>query len=123
VVIVVGTFLPWLKSGSAQRNSYQAGGAMRRLLDVHGLSGAGLTAWPFVGLACASVVVVFAAGLPRAGAALGLLVGAAAGAVSIGVLTADRAGFLQPANTGPVVTLIGAAFVAASSTVCLLARR
>jgi hypothetical protein len=28
VAIVIGTFLPWLRSGTQDRNSYQAGGAV-----------------------------------------------------------------------------------------------
>lgn len=120
VVIVIGTFLPWLKSGSVTRNSYQAGGAMRRLLDVPGWLGAALTAWPFVGLACAGVVVLFAAGLVRPSAVLGLLLGAFAAAVSAGALAVRGSGLVAPEAPGPVVTVVGATALITASTVLLL---
>ncbi|MDT4945558.1 MAG: hypothetical protein QOH14_2291 [Pseudonocardiales bacterium] len=119
-VIVAGTFLPWLDSGRATRNSYQASGAARRLLDVSGWLGGALQAWPFVGLVCAAVVVLYALGLPRGAAGLGLLTGALAAAVAIGALTVHGNGLVAPATRGPAVTIAGATAVIIASTLLLL---
>jgi hypothetical protein len=119
-VIVAGTFLPWLDSGARTRNSYQAGGVARRLLDLSGWRAAGLAVWPFVGLACAIVIALYALELRRMSAGLGLLVGAAAAAVSAGVLSINGTDLIGPANSGPIVTIIGATAVITASSLLLL---
>ena len=53
-VMVVGTFLPWLGSGTARRNSYAAGGAVRRLLTLSTPLHDMLAGWPLLGLAAAA---------------------------------------------------------------------
>jgi len=108
VCVVVGTFLPWLYSGSRSRNSYATGGALRRVFDVGGVADALLAAWPFVALACAAAIAALIVGLPRVAAIVGLVAVAAAIAGSIAMLTADGNGLVRPANTGPIVTLVGA---------------
>lgn len=122
-VIVAGTFLPWLDSGRATRNSYQASGAARRLLDVSGWLGGALRAWPFVGLVCAAVVVLYALGLPRSAAGLGLLTGAVAAAVAVGALSVRGNALVAPATRGPAVTIMGATAVIIAATLLLLERR
>lgn len=114
--IVVGTFLPWLYSGSRTRNSYAADGAVRRLIGVHGIGDAALAAWPFVSLACGAAVAAFVLGLPRIAAAIALLaaVGTATGAIAM--LTASGSGVVRPANVGPIVTLAGALAVLAAAS-------
>jgi hypothetical protein len=121
--IVAGTFLPWLDSGSTTRNSYQAGGVARRLLDVSGWLGAGLQAWPYVGLLCAAVVALFALGLPRSAAALGLLTAGCAAAVAAGALSVQGNGLVGPAIRGPIVTIAGATAVIMASSLLLLQRQ
>jgi hypothetical protein len=123
LALLVGTFLPWLRSGETQRNSYQAGGALHRLLRVHGLSGAGLDVWPYIGLWCAAVVAVHALGYPRWAAAGGFIAGAVALAVSIGALMAKDNGYIGHATPGPVVTIFGACIVLAAATLLLLPGR
>jgi hypothetical protein len=117
VCVVVGTFLPWLYSGSRSRNSYATDGAIRRVLGVGGLGGAALSAWPFVGLACGAAIAALLVGLRRTAAVIGVLaaVGAAAGAIAM--LAADGNGFIRPANVGPIVTLVGALAVPAAVTI------
>ena len=67
VVLLIGTFLPWLRSGRNGRNSYQAGGAVRRLIGTSGLVDSLLALWPLVGLACAAVVALLPARAARPG--------------------------------------------------------
>jgi hypothetical protein len=112
VVIVVGTFLPWLQSGRTTRNSYQTGGAVRRLLGTSGLIDYLLGLWPTIGLACAAAVALFLFGLRTAGAVVAGLAALAAGAASVGALAATATSYAQVALLGPVVTLIGATLVA-----------
>ena len=119
VCVVVGTFLPWLYSGSRARNSYATGGALRRVFHVGGLADAALAAWPFVGLACAIAIATYVIGLRRVAAVVGLIAAAAAIAGSIAMLTADGNGVVRPANAGPIVTLVGALAALAAVTIQL----
>ena len=118
--VVVGTFLPWLYSGSRARNSYAAGGALRRVFDVGGLADAALAAWPFVGLACATAIATYLIGLRRVAAVVGLVAAAAATAGAIAMLTAGANGIVRPADAGPIVTLVGALAVPVAVTMQLL---
>jgi len=117
---VVGTFLPWLHSGRRIRNSYATDGAMRRLLDIHGLGGAALTVWPFVGLACAGAVAAYLVGWVRWAAAICVVaaLGAAAGAITM--LSAASNTVIQPANAGPIVTLAGSLATLAGASMAVL---
>lgn len=112
VVIVVGTFLPWLRSGSDDRNSYQAGGAVRRLIGTTGLIDDLLSLWPLVGLACAAAVALFLIGLRTIATAFAGLSALAAGAAGIGALATTATSYAEVAVIGPAVTLVGATLVA-----------
>lgn len=118
-MLVVGTFLPWLRSGQTRRNSYQTGGALRRLLGLHGSLDTAVSAWPFVGLVCAAVVAIFAVGLYRCAALLGLLTALATGAVAATALWVDGNAFVRPVTLGPTVTLVSATIVLAAATLIL----
>ena len=107
-LVVVGTFLPWLRSGRATRNSYATDGAVRRLLDVNGTVDAALRAWPFVSLLCALAVAFVLLGLHRAGLVLAVLAALAAGPVAAWALLSPAHGLIRPATAGPAVTMIGA---------------
>lgn len=120
VVLVAGTFLPWLRSGDARRNSYQTGGTLRRLLDLHGVLDVAVSAWPFAGLTCAAVVALFAVGLRRCAAALGLVTALAMGSVAIAALRVDSNAFVRPVRFGPAVTLAGAIMVLGAATLMLI---
>jgi len=119
VAVVIGTFLPWLYSGSRTRNSYAADGAVRRVLGVSDIGDAALTVWPFVGLACGAAIAALLLGLQRTSAVVGLAaaVGAAVGAIAM--LAAGGNGVVRPANIGPIVTLVGAAAVPVAVTIHL----
>lgn len=123
VTLVVGTFLPWLTSGSTDRNIYRAGGALRRLLGVHGIEAIGLDVLPFVGLWCAAVAIAYAYGYRRTACVGGLLVAAAGLSAAIGALVSGADGLVKGAAAGPVVTILGAVCVAAAASVLLLPGR
>jgi uncharacterized membrane protein len=112
VVLVLGTFLPWLQSGRTTRNSYETGGAIRRLIGTTGLVDYLFVLWPLVGIACAAAVALFLFGLRTLGALVAGLAALAAGAAGIGALAATANSYAQVVIIGPVVTLIGATLVA-----------
>ena len=62
-VLVLGTFLPWLRSGRATRNSYEATGAVRRLVHPPGVLDDLFRIWPLLGAVCALAVAVYVLGL------------------------------------------------------------
>jgi hypothetical protein len=107
-VLVIGTFLPWLRSGRATRNSYATDGAVRRLLDVNGAAEAALRAWPFVSLLCAGAVALVLLGRTVLGGALAAVAALAAGSVAVWALATPDRGLLRAALAGPAVTLAGA---------------
>jgi hypothetical protein len=116
VVLVTGTFLPWLRSGTVLRDSFQAVGAVRELLDV-GVAGVLLAGWPAVVPACAVCVALYALRLRRtSGVVCGILalaVGTAAGLAS--VQPGDAGSLVGVATTGPIVTLAGATLALAGA--------
>lgn len=111
VMLVVGTFLPWLRSGTVLRDSYQSVGALRRLADPGtGPVGALLDAWLVVVPACALCVALYAVGLRRMSAGASCVVAAAVGTAA-GLLAVQPSNANAPVgvvSTGPVVTLVGA---------------
>jgi hypothetical protein len=111
IVLVAGTFLPWLRSGRDSRNSYQAGGAARRLLATDGVVDRLLALWPLVGLACAAAVACYLFGLRPIATALAGLSAAAAGVVSVGALATTATSFARVVLVGPLITLTGATLV------------
>jgi hypothetical protein len=108
VVLSLGTFLPWLRSGVVLRDSYQSVGAVRDL--VGGFPGTLLTAWLMVIPACAVCVVLYLLRLRRTSAGFGVLVSVVVGtaAAMVTVQGGDPRSLISPAPTGPAVTLTGA---------------
>jgi hypothetical protein len=112
IAIVVGTFLPWLRSGTQDRNSYQAGGAVRRLLGTTGVIDHMLGLWPLIGVACAAAIALFLFGLRTFGSIVAGLSALAAGAASVGALATTATNVAEVTLIGPLVTLLGATLVA-----------
>lgn len=117
---VLGTFLPWLRSGEVQRNSYASFGVLRRLIGFHGAAEMLVLGWPLLGAASALIVVLAAVGLQRVAALLALLVAAWAAAVSGGALAREAAAGIRVERVGPIVTIAGAAAIAAAAIVILI---
>lgn len=128
VLLVAGTFLPWLASGAALRNSYQAMAVARRLTPLgDGAVGVVLAGWPALGGITAACLVLYVLGLRRiAAVAISLL------AVAIGTIATLMVVLLPPGDftvravvVGPVVTMTGVvlAVVGAVTTLASAANR
>jgi hypothetical protein len=122
LTMVVGTFLPWLRSGEVRRNSYASFGVLRRLIGFHGPAETLVRGWPLLGAACALVVVLAAVGLLRTAALLALVVAAWAAAVSGGAVGREPAAGVRVERLGPIVTITGAVATAAAAIVILVSR-
>jgi hypothetical protein len=125
-VLVTGTFLPWLRSGTVLRDSYQSVGALRGLVaGLNAAAGPLLTAWSVVIPCCAVCIAGYALGLRRSAAVLGVLlsaiVGTAAGLVA--VQGGDTDAVVGPVTTGPIVTLVGATIVLAGAITVVVCPR
>lgn len=117
MLIVAGTFLPWLRSGAVTRNSYEAAGAIRDVLDPGPLTDAALRIWPAVSLACALAVALFALGLRTLSLVLVVLLAVVAVAAAVGTLAGGASGTVAVAPAGPAVTLGGGAIALIAATI------
>jgi hypothetical protein len=120
VVTVAGTFLPWLGSGTAERNSYAAGGAVRRLLTLSRPLHDVLGAWPLLGVLAAVAVAAVLLGQPAAGLALGTIVAVVAGGCAAAVLPVHGTRYAHVLREGPVTTLSGAMLVGLTTLISLV---
>ena len=121
VLVVGGTFLPWLNSGAVSRNLYAVAGAAQRL----GLLGPGsISGWlPLLGPVCAVPVLLAALRWYRSAAVLGALVALACGGAATAalVMVGGRSALgVSLAVAGPVTTLVGALILAAGSAAVLV---
>lgn len=126
VIIVIGTFLPWLGSGTAERNSYAAGGAVRRLLTLSRPLHDALGTWPLLGLIAACAIAALVLGYAAVGIGLATFVAVVAGSCAAAVLPVHGNRYAHVLHAGPVTTLIGAMLVALTDLItlgCALARR
>jgi hypothetical protein len=113
---VVGTFLPWLRSGTVDRNSYAAGDA---LSQVEHLPSALLATWPYLSILCALAAALALVGARRWAFGLGAFCAIAAGVVSVVVLVRGSSGLVRAVSTGPGVTLIGVGVISVSVVISL----
>lgn len=125
--IIVGTFLPWLTSGSVQRHLYQVAGVADRLGFVGAAPAKALIALP---VACALPIGLMAMSLPRVGAFSALALSAialGAGGAALAMAGGRGAGALAVAPLGPATVAVGGIFVLVGALVTIgstrLARR
>ena len=114
-VAVVGTFLPWLRSGTRRRNSYEIFSLIDRLgISKSSIVGWGLRLWPVVPLLL--VVAVTFQWFPRKWVTPGSVVVAVvySGSVAASVELAPSTSLIA-VEYGPLVTLIGAVILAAGA--------
>lgn len=111
-LIVLGTFLPWLRAGRDYRDSYQAGGAVRRLTGTTGLVDHLLSLWPLVGLACAASVALYLLGGRAIATALAAVSALSAGAAGVDALATTANSYAEVVVIGPAVSLTGVTLVA-----------
>lgn len=110
VTVGAGTFLPWVRSGSVLRDSYQSIAIIRtiRVLDGSPLALI-LDAWTLLIPAITLCVVVYALGFRRSAATISTIVAIISGTVagSATVVGGGEEVRLGISSTGPVTTLIG----------------
>ena len=127
VVAVIGTFLPWLRSGAADRSSYELFALVDRLgFSPDGYVGWALRLWPLVPLLFA-IAAVLQWVPPRHRAiivgrrALPIVAALYAGSVALAIRLAPEAGLFRY-RFGTWATLLGAAVVLAGAVVPLRPR-
>ena len=110
VAVGIGTFLPWIRSGTVLRDSYQSISVIRtvKVLDGSPLSLI-LDAWTLLIPAITLCVVLYALGFRRSAATISAIVAIISGTVagSATVVGGGEEVRLGISNTGPVTTLIG----------------
>src|SRR4051794_8768325 len=109
LLALVGTFLPWLRSGTRRRNSYEIFSLVERLgISQSSLVGFGVRLWPVVPflLVLGVSLLWFAPRWPAPVVVAGTVL--YAGAVSITVNRASTHSLVTIEN-GPVVTICGLA--------------
>jgi hypothetical protein len=111
-VLLVGTFLTWVRSGATQRSSYDVFDLVERLgFSEGGLVGWGLRLWPLVPLLLVATVITSwspfsSSGWTAVRVVLTLVASLYAGGVALAVMNAPDVA-LFTVGPGPVVTLIG----------------
>ncbi len=126
VLVVVGMFLPWFRSGAVLRDSFQAIGVIKTLGFLEG--GALellLHAWFAVIPAVTLSVVSYALGMRRLAATICCSLAIITGTVSGGATVESSGGesSLGIAATGPVITLIGSALAVVGAIGIIASRR
>jgi hypothetical protein len=125
-VTVGGTFGPWLRSGSVERNSFQMVGTLERfpLIDNWAVRAA-VGAWPYLGPALMIPLVLAAFRLWRstgvAAALLGIVAVVPSATALFVVGTRSRFG-ISLLTTGPLTVIAGAMLMLTGSAVLLLSR-
>ncbi|RKT55985.1 hypothetical protein [Saccharothrix australiensis] len=124
ITAVVGAFLPWLRSGSVTRDSYEVL-ALRGFAGLDGLSGEVVRGvWVALTPLAVCCVVLWLVRLPRIASCAALLFGTIAGTVAaLAAVQGGNEGSLVGINpTGPVVTLGGAVLGIAGAITVLTAK-
>ena len=104
---VVGSFLPWVRTGSRSRNSYDVFRVVGRLgFAADGPAATALRWWQPVPLLTVVAVVAVWWGWGRPGGALGVVAATYAGVIGAAVAAAPDAGLLD-VGAGPAVTALG----------------
>lgn len=125
VTTIVGTFLPWLKSGSTTRDSYEVL-SLRDLAGLDGVSGTVVTS-VWVGLTPLAMVTIalYVVRFPRFAGCIGILFGTIGGTVAlVATVQGDNKGALVGISTsGPVTTLAGAVLTIVGAITVLTSTR
>ena len=107
-VTVLGSLLPWVRTGGRRRHSYDLLALVERLgFATDGMAATALRWWPLVPLLAVGAVVAAWWGWPRAGGGLGVLAALYAGGTAVAVARAP-AGDLVDIELGTFVTAAGA---------------
>jgi hypothetical protein len=127
VLVVVGTFLPWVSSGGQMYRSYAVAGLVDRLdLLDNGLVRVLLGGWPFVGPLCLVPLVLAALRHRRAAGSTAIVIGLAVAAGAALVLRYAGAlhvpGVVVVVGTGPWTVIAGGLTLAGGGVLALVVR-
>jgi hypothetical protein len=124
ITAVTGTFLPWLRSGTVARDSYQVL-ALRGFAGLDGTSGDVIrAAWVGITPLAVCCVVLWAVRLHRIAASLAIVFGTIAGTVAAlaAVQGGSEGALIGISLAGPLVTLGGAVLGVAGAITVLTAK-
>ncbi|MEO7369453.1 MAG: hypothetical protein ABI949_14720 [Ilumatobacteraceae bacterium] len=114
-VALIGTFLPWLRSGTRRRSSFEIFSLVDRLgISQSGVIGWGLRLWPVVPFLFAAAVTLQwfrRRWLTEAAAVVAVVY---TGLVAVAVRSAPTTSLIA-IGSGPVVTLVGVLLLAAGA--------
>jgi hypothetical protein len=126
VAVAVGTFLPWVRSGSVLRDSYQSIAVIRtfKVLDGNPLALV-IDAWTLMVPAMTLSFVVYALGFRRSSATISAVIAIVSGTISgaATVLGGGEEVRLGIASIGPTTTLVGAVLTIAGVVAIFAGRR
>ena len=123
LVALVGTFLPWLRSGTRDRSSYEIFSLVDRLgISQSSVVGWGLRLWPVVPFLLVLAVTLEWFPLKWITAAAVAVAAGYAGVVAVAVTTASSNSLIT-IEAGAVVTLVGVVILAAGTLVTVLLAR
>jgi hypothetical protein len=122
LVALVGTFLPWLRSGTRDRSSYEIFSLVDRLgISQSSVVGWGVRLWPVVPFLLVLAVTLQWFSRKWIGGTAVLVAVVYAGIVSNEVRSASSNSFIT-IETGPLVTLVGVVILAAGALAGILIR-
>lgn len=119
LVVLIGSFLPWLTSGTTSRSSYDLLGIVDRIgFSPDGVLGWAIRLWPLLPLLLVVTVVshhvhLDATWLPKLRSTTTAVAALYAGSIAIAVRLAPDVALFTP-RVGPWVTLAGAALLTCS---------
>lgn len=125
-MIILGSFLPWVRSGTVQRDSFEVAGVVDRLgPDDIMLLDVALSAWIVIPLLCIVCVVLYVLGLPRTSAGFAAIVSAAAGTIGLTtyVIGHDGPEIASAVAAGPLTTFVGGVVAMTGSVGTVVGRR
>ncbi|MFV0306351.1 MAG: hypothetical protein ACK5OX_01235 [Desertimonas sp.] len=118
VTVIAGSLLPWVRSGSRDRHSYDLFALVDRLgFSPDGLVGSAIRLWPLVPLLTIGAMVLAWWGWRRVGGVVGIGTGLYAGGVGWAIATAPAVIEIRP---GAAVTAAGGAVMVAASALTVL---
>jgi hypothetical protein len=127
LTLVLGTFLPWSRSGSVYRDSYQSLGILNQLgfMQAFPALESFLDIWLAAIPAVATTIALYALGLRRSAAVLAAILAIMMGTVSgvVAVQGGGTNGLVGAASSGPVVTFTGAVLALLGAVTVLVAQR
>lgn len=123
-LVVAGLFLPWLRSGSVERNSFQVAAVINRLALVRDSSLSWLPdAWPGVAVVVLVPIALLVTGLRRWAGGCALAVGVLTLGLGVATLvlgSGRAAAGIRLAPAGPAVLALGAAGLVITGVVLLI---